>query len=150
MSPASLSVGPVVRLGPNRVDVRPHEIAQNGWGGLNEAHLPWQKDQLLCDMARFGLKVNNLVSIAGPRDGLRMRRLIGGPFSRKFLLEQEGISKESVKRFLNGLEESRGENNGAVEMLMEYRKYSIDVVSTDHYWDLLTLSPVRVRRIFQS
>jgi hypothetical protein len=112
------------------VDVQPHEIAQNAWGGLNEAHLPWHKDKMLCDMARFGLKCDNLVTIAGPREGLRMRRLIGGPFSRKFLFDQEDIFKGSVMRFLDGLERSRGENDGGVEMLLEYRKYSLDVVST--------------------
>ena len=81
-------------------------------------------------MARFGLKVDNLVTIPGPREGLRMRRLIGGPFSRKFLFDQEDIFKGSVKRFLDGLERSRGENDGGVEMLLGYRKYSLDVVST--------------------
>jgi hypothetical protein len=109
--------------------VQPHEIAQNAWGGLNEAHQSWNKDPLLCSMARFGLKVDNLVTIPGPREGLRMRRLIGGPFSRKFLFDQEDIFKGSVKRFLGGLERSRGKTDAGVEMLLEYRKYSLDVVS---------------------
>jgi hypothetical protein len=144
-----LSLGPVIRLGPNRVDVQPHEIAQNAWGGLNEAHQPWNKDPLLCKMARFGLEVDNLVTIPAPREGLRMRRLIGGPFSRKFLFDQEEIFKGSVKRFLDGLERSRGENDGGVEMLLGYRKYSLDVVSTALAPFPLTFSPIFLWRLFQ-
>ena len=122
-------MGPVVRLGPNHVDVQPHEIAQNAWGGQNEARQPWHKDPLICKLARFGLKVDNLVTFPGLREALRMRRLIGQPFSRKFLLDQGDIFKGCLKTFLDSIERLRGQNDGAVEVLFQYRKYALDVVS---------------------
>lgn len=63
-----LTLGPVVRLGPNHVDVQSHDIAQNAWGGQNEARQSWHKDPLLGKLARFGLEVDNLVSLPGPRE----------------------------------------------------------------------------------
>ena len=59
-----------------------------------------------------------------------MRRLIGGPFSRKFLFDQVDIFKDCVKRLLDDIERLRGENDERVEVLMEFRKYALDVVST--------------------
>ena len=119
--------------------MQPHEIAQNAWGGQNETRQPWNKDPFFCNMASFGLKVQNLVSIPGPREGMRMRRLIGGPFSRKFLFDQEYIFKACVKRFLDSIERVRGDSDAGVEVLLEFRKYAIDIVSTVPALILLTL-----------
>ena len=130
--------------------MQPHEIAQNAWGGQNDARQLWDKDPLVGKLARFGLKVDNLVTIAGPREALRMRRLIGQPFSRKFLLDQGDIFKGCVKTFLDDIERLRVENDeAAVEVLFEYRKYTLDVVSIVLTLLLLISSAILVWRIFQ-
>ena len=96
-------------------------FAQNAWGGQNEARQPWHKDPLICKLARFGLKVDNLVTFPGPREALRMRRLIGQPFSRKFLLDQGDIFKVCVKTFLDSLSERlESDNSAGVEILLEF------------------------------
>jgi len=121
----------VVRLAPNYVDVQSHEIAQNAWAGRNEARQPWHKDPMVGELVRFGLKADNIVSLPGPREALRMRRLIGQPFSRKFVLDQGDIFKACVKRLLDSLSEKlHGDGSAGVEILLEYRKYTLDVVST--------------------
>jgi len=124
-----LIIGPVVRLGPNHVDVQSHKIAQNAWGGQNEARQPWHKDPLLGKLARFGLDVENLVTLPGPREALRMRRLIGAPFSRKFLLDQRSIFMGCVQTLLESIDKS---SDDGVEVHMEFRKYTLDVVSIQH------------------
>lgn len=129
--------------------MQPHEIAKIAWGGQNEARQPWDKDPLVGKVARFGLKVDNLVTLPGPREAMRMRRLIGQPFSRKFLLDQEAIFKGCVKSLLDNIERLRGENDVGVEVLFEYRKYTLDVVSIFLILLLLISSTILVWRVFQ-
>lgn len=75
------------------------------------------------------MTVDNIVSIQRPREASRMRRLIGPPFSRKFLLDREDIFKQCAERTIKRIEESRALNEGPVEVSMEFRRFTLDVVS---------------------
>lgn len=84
-------------------------------------------------MLRFGLKGDNLVSIQNAREGLRMRRLMGPPFARKFLLDQENIFKDCTKRMIDGVNRLRVMNDNLVDMAIEFKKYTLDVMSMIPY-----------------
>jgi len=129
---ANTNIGPVVRLSPKHVDLETDEIVQDAWGGQNELRLPWDKDQLYRKMMRSRMKVDNIGS-AGPREALRMRRLIGTPFSRKFLLDQGAIFKRCVKTVIENIERLTLDG-GVVDVSTEFRRYALEVVSISHHW----------------
>lgn len=119
----------MVRLGPDNIDVQLFGVIQDAWGGQNESKLPWDKVPFACKISRCGMQVDNIVSIQKSREALRMRRLIGSPFSRKFLLDQEIIFKRCITRAIQNIDQLRVHNKGAVEVSKEFRKYALDVVS---------------------
>jgi len=54
-----------------------------------------------------------------------MRRLVGAPFAKKFLLDQEQLFKDCTKRMLQRI----GEKDSRVDMLEESKKYALDILS---------------------
>jgi len=78
---------------------------------------------------RFGFKCDNLFSIGKMREGLRLRRLVGPPFGKKFLLEQEQVFKDCTKRMMERINELRILNDNKVDLLLEGKNYAMDVVS---------------------
>ena len=62
------------------------------------------------------------------REALRMRRLIGTPFARKFLLDQEHIFKDCTKKMMRILEEYNI-RDGTVDVANHFMKYSFDLLS---------------------
>jgi len=103
------------------------EVALEGWGVQNKTRLPWDRDPDFCRLARFGMKIDNILSMAHARDALRQRRLIGGPFAKKFLLDQEHIFKKYTKRMLEELERLRKSTDGKVDMNLQFMKYAFDL-----------------------
>jgi hypothetical protein len=124
-------LGPVVRLSPKHVDVETDEILQDAWGGQNELRLPWDKDLLFRKMMRSGMKVDNIGS-AGPKEAIRMRRLIGPPFSRKFLLDQGAIFKGCVKTVLHNIERL-SLDVGVVDVSTQFRRYALEGGSISYH-----------------
>jgi hypothetical protein len=121
-------IGPVLRLAPDRIDVQLPGIDEEAWGGHNETKLPWDKEPAFCRSVRCGMEVENIVSLPRAREALKMRRLMGPPFARKFLLDQEEIFKRCVERTINNINElcASGAN---VDVQLEFKKYALDVVS---------------------
>jgi len=139
-----------VRLGPNKVNINLPEIAFEAYGVQNQAKLPWDRDPDFSRLARFGdgLKSENILSMAHARDALRQRRLIGGPFAKKFLLDQDYLFKKCAKKAITNLDRIRENNGGKVNVSLEFMKYSFDVISMDYSRDA-NFSRIFVWRIFQ-
>ena len=76
----------------------------------------------------MGLDVDNLVSIPGTREALRLKRLMSPPFARKFLLDQEQRFKKSVKRVIGRLKEGMTEE-GKVDVHRQFKLYVFDIIS---------------------
>jgi len=125
-----LMLGPVLRIAPDLVDVQLAEATLKGWGGHNENKQPWDKDPLLCKIVRHGLPADNVISISSARESRRMRRLIGPPFAKKFLIDQEHVLKECVKKVIMNVESLREINADKVDMMHQYKKYTLDALST--------------------
>jgi len=79
-------------------------------------------------MMRGGQRVENILSMRHIRDALRLRRMIGTPFARKFLLDQEYIFKQSTKKMIENLEMVRS-RDGKVDVAHEFMNYSCDLLS---------------------
>jgi len=124
-----LRSGPVVRIAPNKIDVNLPEVAGEGWGGQNKTRLPWDRDPDFCRLARFGMKIDNILSMAHARDALRQRRLVGAPFAKKFLLDQEHIFKKYTQKMIDELERLRECNDGKVDMNLQFMKYAFELTS---------------------
>ena len=84
-------------------------------------------------MMRGGQKVENILSMPSVREALRMRRLIGTPFARKFLLDQEYIFKKCTKRMIEKVEQIM-ETQGKVDAAKEFMNYSCDLLSFTPLW----------------
>jgi hypothetical protein len=125
-----LTIGPVLRLSPDRIDVQLPGIDQEAWGGHNETKFPWDKEATFCKGVKCGLEVENVVSIPRAREALKMRRLMGPPFARKFLLDQENIFKRCVEKVIQRIDQMC-ESNGGVDVQLEFKKYALDVVSNN-------------------
>lgn len=123
-----LIAGPVLRLAPDRIDVQLPGIDQEAWGGHNKTKLPWNKEAVFCKAVKSGLNVENVVSIPGGREALKMRRLMGNPFARKFLHDQEDVFKGCVERVLQNIDRLCA-SNGAADVQLEFKKFALDVVS---------------------
>ena len=123
-----LIAGPVVRMTPQQINVQLPSIAQEVWGGQNEDKLPWGKVPEICRITRNGMKVDNIVSIQNAREALQMRRLVGPPFSRKFLLDQDFIFKRYVKKVIETIEHCRLNGDGNVDILKEFKQFALNVV----------------------
>lgn len=119
----------MLRLGPGKVDVQLPEIAYQGWGGKNETKTVWDKDPMMSLGARFGFNMDNLFSLSNSGESLRIRRLVGPPFAKKFLLDQEWIFKDSTKKLIKRLNQLRETNGNKVDVLVEYKKYALDTIS---------------------
>lgn len=122
--------GPVVRLSPTLVDAQLPDVIRDGWKGHNPNKMVWDKDPYFRSIARMGMKVDNLVSIPGLRDAMRMRRLMGAPFARKFLLDQEYIFKSSIKKSIENIDRIASANDGVVDIHRSNKLYAFDVIST--------------------
>jgi len=121
--------GPVLRLSPTKVDAQLLQAAQHAWSGHNASHTPWDKEQALVDSERYGLKVDNVVSLKRAKDALRMRRIMGKPFAKKFLQDQEEIFREGTEKFINCIEEIRRTRDEKVDIYAEFGNYAFDVLS---------------------
>ena len=87
-------------------------------------------------LARCGMKIENILSMAHARDALRQRRLIGTPFAKKFLLDQEHIFKKCTKKMIENLDRLRESNDGKVDVTLQFMKYTFDLTSkgyADHF-----------------
>jgi hypothetical protein len=122
-----LILGPAVRLAPDMVDIQSVDAAQEAWAGIHPK-LPWDKDPDFCRMVRAGMPVDNVLSTQRFKDAMRIRRLIGTPFAKKFLLDQEYIFKECTKKMLNVLETARI-RDGTVDVAHHFMKYAFDLLS---------------------
>lgn len=122
-----LILGPVVRMTPKQINIQLPSIAQEVWGGQNEAKLPWDKVPEICRITRNGMNIDNIVSIQNAREALQMRRMVGTPFSRKFLLDQEFIFKRYVKLLIERIEYCR-QKDGIVDICKEFKQFAINVV----------------------
>lgn len=80
-------------------------------------------------MVRSGMNADNVLSIADARNGLRMRRLVGAPFAKKFLLDQEHLFKDCTKRMIENLERLRASQDGKVDVSPQFKKYAFDIIS---------------------
>jgi hypothetical protein len=107
-------------------------VAFEAWGVQNKTKLPWGKDPEFCSLARFGMKIENVLSMAHARDALRQRRLIGAPFAKKFLLDQEHIFKKCTIKMMENLDRICGSNDGKVDINLQFMKYTFDLISKGH------------------
>jgi hypothetical protein len=128
-----LKLGPVLRLAPDIIDVTLPEAAFKAWGGQNPTKLPWNKEPEFCDIVRVGLKVDNIVSIADARGALHIRRLVGGPFAKKFLLDQEEIFKHCTKKLIEKLDRLRASQDDNVDVALQFKKYAFDILSLEFF-----------------
>ena len=74
--------------------------------------------------------VDNLVSIPKFKEGMRVRRLMGAPFARKFLLDKEYVFKSCVKRAMDSVDELVRMSDGVVDIHRQHKLYAADVIST--------------------
>jgi hypothetical protein len=119
--------GPVVRLSPDAADISSIDATQEIFAGAN-GKPPWPKSPDFSRMMRGGQKVENILSMPSVREALRMRRLIGTPFARKFLLDQEYIFKKCTKRMIEKVERMQ-QREGKVDAAKEFMNYSCDLLS---------------------
>lgn len=124
-----LILGPVVRLAPDLVSVLHPEAALQAFGGQNTTKSIWDKDPANCRAVRGGLKVDNVLSIQTARESQRMRRLVGAPFAKKFLLDQEQLFRDCTQRMIERIDKLRGEQDNKVDVWIEYKNYALDILS---------------------
>jgi len=124
--------GPVVRLSPHLVAVLHVEAALQAFAGQNETKFVWDKDPANCRAVRGGLKVDNVLSISTSKESQRMRRLVGPPFAKKFLLDQEQVFKDCTKRMIQRIK-SLSEHDTRIDVLVEYQNYALDVLSMESF-----------------
>jgi len=127
--PISNITGPLVRLTPTSLDAQLISLSQDGWKGHNAQKMPWDKDPWFSRLARMGMKCDNLVGIPTFREAMRMRRLMGAPFGRKFLLDQEHIFRSCVKSAIGRIDTLASGNDGAVDIHRQNKLYAFDVIS---------------------
>jgi hypothetical protein len=125
----SHKLGPVIRIGPGMIDVQLSEVTIQGWGGQNKSNLPWDKEPELCKIFRANMPVDNIVSIASARESKRIRRLVGPPFAKKFLADQEEVFKNCTKRVFEKIDNLRIKNDNKVDMFQMFKEYALDVIS---------------------
>lgn len=117
----------MVRLAPDILDIKSVDAAQEAWAGIHPK-LPWDKDPDFCRMVRAGMRVDNILSTQKAKDAMRIRRLVGTPFAKKFLLDQEYIFKGCTKKMIDILEMTRI-REGNVDVAHHFMKYSFDLLS---------------------
>jgi len=79
-------------------------------------------------MVRAGMRVDNILSTQKAKDAMRIRRLVGTPLAKKFLLDQEYIFKGCTKKMIDILEMTRI-REGNVDVAHHFMKYSFDLLS---------------------
>ena len=119
----------MLRLAPKKIDVQLVEASQDAWAGHNAKRTPWDKEYSIHSSERWGLKVDNVVSMKEAKPALKMRRIMGKPFAKKFLQDQEEIFKEGTIKFLARIEELRKLSNDKVDIYAEFGNYAFDVLS---------------------
>jgi hypothetical protein len=105
------------------------DVVDDAWKGVNKAKYVWNKDPFLSKMERLGMKVENVAATSVARESVRLRRPLGNPFARKFLLDHEAIFKNCVNGTMNALDKVTQGNECVEDMWLEYKKYALDVVS---------------------
>ena len=105
------------------------QSSQAAWAGHNEKHLPWDKEDALVASERYGLKVDSVVSLKQAKNALKMRRIMGKPFAKKFLQDQEDIFKDGTIKFMDRVEELRKRDDGKVDIYAEFGNYAFDVLT---------------------
>ena len=75
------------------------------------------------------MRCDNVLSTQNFKDAMRVRRLIGTPFAKKFLLDQEYIFKNCTRKLMNTLGEY-SVRDGTVDVANHFMKYSFDLIST--------------------
>lgn len=116
-------------MSPHVVDVQFVKVAYEAWGGQNDTRQPWDQDPMMSSAGRLGFNADNLFSTTNARAGMRLRRLVGPPFAKKFLQDQEQIFKECTKRAIEKIKRLAERNDNKVETLIEFKNYAMDVVS---------------------
>jgi len=117
-----------VRIAPDKVNITSVDAAQNIWGGQNPEKFVWNKHPEMVRISRGGLTVDNLLSTPSAKDALRMRRVVGPPFAKKLLYEQESIFKDCTKRVMERMEEER-KCEPRVDIMHQFMTYAFDVLS---------------------
>lgn len=115
------------------MDVQTAEIVPQVWGAQNETGSPWDKPQDFSMAVRFGSKADNLASCPNSKRNMRLRRLVGPPFAKKFLLDQEEIFKKCVRRWIEKIENLRQCQNGNVDIGKEGKYFTLDVISSSTF-----------------
>lgn len=105
------------------------EAAFKVWAGQNPTKLPWDREPDFCRIVRGGMRVDNILSTADARSGLRLRRFVGVPFAKNFLLDQEDIFKQCTKKMIETLDKLREDQDGKVDIALQFKKYVLDVLS---------------------
>jgi hypothetical protein len=105
------------------------EVTIQGWGGQNERKQPWDKDPILSKISRAGMEVDNIASVRSAQGSKRFRRLMGPPYAKKYLVDNEQVFKDCIKRTLIKLDDLRNKNNNKVNVLHEYKEHAFDVIS---------------------
>jgi cytochrome P450 len=136
-------VGPVLRLAPGKLDIQLLQASQDAWAGHNPKHLPWDKEPALAASERWWLKVDNVVSMKRAKDALKMRRIMGKPFARKFLQDQEDIFKEGTIKFLDRVETLRKAHDCKVDIYAEFGNYAFDVLTEIVYGGYFKKAAIR-------
>jgi hypothetical protein len=104
-------------------------VVEDAWKGVNKAKYVWDKDPFLSKIIRGGLKAENVASASVARESVPLRRPLGTPFARKFLLDHEAIIKNCVDGTMKALDGVTQGNECVMDMWLEYKKLALDVVS---------------------
>jgi hypothetical protein len=75
------------------------------------------------------MNVENILSMAHTRDALRQRRLVGAPFAKKFLLDQEYIFKKCTKKLIENVDRLCESNDNKVNFYLQFMKYTFELIS---------------------
>ena len=105
------------------------DVVDDAWKGANSAKRVWDKDPFLCKIIRMSMKAENVGSSAVARESTRLRRPLGHPLARKFLLDHETVFKHCVNRMMDSLDRVTHGNECSMDMWLEYKKYALDVIS---------------------
>jgi hypothetical protein len=122
-------------------------VAFEAWGGQNQTKFPWDKDPEFCHMVRCGMEIDNVLSMPRARDALRLRRLIGTPFAKKFLLDQEHIFKNCAKKMIDNLERLRAKDDNKVDVSFQFMQYSFDLLCKNQYENIFVNSQLNLHTV---
>jgi hypothetical protein len=133
-----LIAGPIVRLSPDLVSATGEESIRKVYGGAE----PWERDPFFQRVEGGEFIEGNIASLP-TKEGLRVRRIMSGPFGRKYLLDQQSIFKDCVNNNLDEMVEM-AKDDGVVDFYYLSRLYAFEVVSTRCPLQEVTLDLVAV------